>query len=203
VSPSGSITRVRIASSKLVPSVRAIPAATNQKPLLQYEKSSPTPTGRRSGSPSVSSRRPESSSGSGHSAASPPWWLSSCLTVASMCVPGGGSSRASKPSWTSVIASVAVKGFVIEAIRNTVSGVAGCGRPSSCCPSAAMTISPSRSTPAARPGTFHRSRASAANSASFSGESRSIKAIATLLRDRGPGRTRSLARRAETAETRI
>src|SRR5262249_3238161 len=50
---------------------------------------------------------------------------------------------------------------------------------------------------------FHRPRASAARPASCSDETRSIKAIATLLRDRGPGRARSLARRAETAETRI
>ena len=170
---------MRIASSKLVPKARAIAAATNQKPALQYEKSSPGPTGNSSGLPSVSLRSassasPNPSSGSGHSHASPPWWLSNCLTVASSFDRGGRSSSAKSPSWTSVIANVAVNGFVIDAIWKTVSGETVSGRPSSQSPSAALTVSPSRHIPTAIPGTFQRSRASAAQSANRSAESHSI-----------------------------
>src|SRR5919199_964836 len=53
------------------------------------------------------------------------------------------------------------------------------------------------------PGTFQRSRASAADSASKSGESPSIKRLLPYCETAVPARSRSLARQAETAETRI
>src|SRR5438874_2913889 len=84
---------------------------------------------------------------------------------------------------TFVIASVAVKGFVIEAIRKTVSGNTLSGRPSSQRPSAAVTIS-SRRTPNAMSGTSQRSRASAAHSASSCAETGSIRGCYPTARPR-------------------
>src|SRR6266516_340777 len=97
--------------------------------------------------------------------------------VASTVDPGGGSSSPSSPACTSVIPSVAVNGFEMEAIRKTVSGDTASPPSREPTPSATATASPARRTPTAIPGTFQRCRASATHCSSCCAETRSIRRL--------------------------
>ena len=90
--------------------------------------------------------------------------------------PAARRARATRPG-RATAQSVAVNGFVIDAIRKAVSGVTCCSPPSSQTPSAANTVSPSYRRPTASPGTLQRSRASAAHSASCFAETRSTRGL--------------------------
>src|SRR4029077_20619525 len=91
--------------------------------------------------------------------------------------PGGGSSSTSSPSCTSVMASVPVNGFEMEAIRKTVSGDTASSLSREATPFATATVSPARKTPSAIPGTFQRCRASATHCSSCCAETRSIRRL--------------------------
>ena len=69
-------------------------------------------------------------------------------------------AQTASSSSTERAASVAVKGFVIDAIRNGVSARTGSRPPSTRSPAAATVVSPARERPAATPGTPVAARAS-------------------------------------------